>query len=155
MKELVVRTHTITDPDPERIASVLRGHAARGTLVTPPDRIQALTGPIGWTVRVKLREEIRVPARRRLARVHARALRWDTDHPVLAAIAKALTFVGALFGLGALAVVLLLDLLSGIDWGPIGGLLAVAVILFLLIANRSSHSGACPGIVVHCKGRKH
>jgi hypothetical protein len=72
---------------------------------------------------------------------------------------KALAFVGVLaLGLVLAGVALYFALRNAFDAAAVaqfGGIVAFGVILLLVLANRANHSGACPGIAVHCKGCKH
>lgn len=72
-------------------------------------------------------------------------------------IGKALAFVAALGGLGIAFVVIAFFALthSGVDWAQVGGVVALGLIAALVLANRSNHKGACPGVAVHCSGCRH
>ena len=61
-------------------------------------------------------------------------------------------------------VLMILAASGGIVWAVVAavgpGIILASVLMFALLTlavvfNRASHSGACPGIAVHCKGCKH
>jgi hypothetical protein len=74
-------------------------------------------------------------------------------------IGKALAFVGAVAAFVILAgtgiFLALSSALSGVNLSSIVGFGVILIVLGLLLVNRAGHSGACPGIAVHCKGCRH
>lgn len=75
------------------------------------------------------------------------------------AVGRALIFLG-LVAIGALFLIAAAGLLfaSLIDGMALLGLIVGAGTLALLVTlgvNRTNHSGACPGIITHCRGCKH
>lgn len=79
------------------------------------------------------------------------------EDSVAASMGKALAFVGGLAGLGvtfaALAWLTLTHL--GINWPAVLGGATLVALALMVAVNRTNHAGACPGIVIHCRGCKH
>jgi hypothetical protein len=138
---------------PDQMDTVLRGAAKSGRLLTHPDSVrwESLgSGKLYASVEMLVPKDEIQQTRIRSAR------RTDWSSEVAAPIGKALLFVGGMLAIGltflVMAFLVLKNAIAGIDAGMIGGILLVLLILFAI--TRTNHSGACPGIAVHCKGCK-
>ncbi len=145
-QELVPIERTVIDA-PDRIVAYLESARGSGRLIRH-GRATAV-GADRFAVKVEVLEPRRQPRRSGPARRAS----------VLSEMGKALAFAGILVLAVALAgVALYFALRNAFDAAAIaqfGGMVAVGAILLLVLVNRSNHSGACPGIAVHCKGCKH
>jgi hypothetical protein len=143
-QELVPVERTVIDTQ-ARIVAFLE-HAEKGGRLVGCSRATPV-GTDRFAVKVRTLEPRR-PAPRRKAKPS-----------VAGEMGKALAFVGVLaLGLILAGVALYFALRNAFDAAAVaqvGGGLAVGAILLLILGNRVNHSGACPGIAVHCKGCKH
>lgn len=142
--------------EPDEIAMVLRTAEQRGRPLTPRGAIKPIhleSGKYVVTVRMLAPPEPapRPGFRARLAARH-RSLGQG-------GIGTAMMFVGILFVLGLTLLgatyLMMRGALAGVDWPKTLGAGAVAVILLYALASRANHSGACPGVAVHCRGCRH
>ena len=140
-RELVPRTELIVG-DEERVIRSLDTLVRNHHLLTPPRDVRLARLPDG---KVATRVTI----------LTLPPLPWRKRNPLL---------FGSLVAFGISVVV------AGIAWmiyravtgvihalgGPasLGALVIAGALLLALLANRSNHSGACPGVAVHCTGCK-
>lgn len=140
-KELVPRTVPIIGR-PEDLARAMETQLRTNRLLTHPSQIPQRILSDG---RIELRPVLLVEvARPAPAPVPVRA-----DDDPFAAIVKALAFVAVV---GALVGVAIWAIVAAVGAKTILGGLALAVLICLGLANRTRHSGLCPGVAVHCKG---
>lgn len=147
-REMVPVDRVVID-SPGRINDYLMAAKAAGRLVQ-----QSRATAVGnkYQVKVRVLEPRRTPGRPAPARAHRKPT-------VLGEMGRALAFVGAL-ALAVLAVgfAFYLSLRGAFSADGVKACLGAAAVvgaLALIATNRASHSGACPGIVVHCKGCRH
>jgi len=152
-RELVPRVETIVGTQHD-LEMVLRVAAHRGRLLTEVEKIPVREiGPGLYAIKARmLMPDVKVPLRTRLRK-------WDRSHPIMSAMLKAMAFAVASCALivGAIlaAIAMVRHAMAGVDTRPIVGGFVFAVIVLLILANRLNHSGACPGVAVHCPGCKH
>ena len=131
----------------EHLAMVLRVSHERGRLLCDPQTIRPYGRADGtWSVTVPMLLPAKPEPRRRV------------DGDTWSQIGKALAWVAGLLLIGAgfltLAVLALRSALSDVNWPAVVGV-GIIVLMVLIGLTRINHSGACPGIAVHCKGCKH
>lgn len=149
MHDLVPMDRTIVGR-PEQLANALQRAADQGRLIGKLN--EPVKRPDGtYAVRVRMM----TPVEKKTA-PEKRATTARRQPSVFAEIFKALAWVG-MVGVSALGLIVgvVLMVASMVSVTTLVGLGVVLLAVGLLLVNRSSHSGACPGVVVHCKGCKH
>lgn len=141
-RELVPRTTLLTG-DAEHVHRTLNTLVRNHHLLTPPSDVRLSRLPDG---RVSTSVTI----------LTLPPLSWRQRNPLWFGVLVGLTLSAVLAGIGWLIYRAVSGLAHALD-GPtgMGALVITGALLLALLANRSNHSGACPGIAVHCKGCKH
>lgn len=140
---LIPRQVPIVGP-PNLVRATLETQLRQGRLLTHPSDITLTRNADGTvTVFASLLVEQR--------------LSWRKRNPLWFGCVVAAAMSAVLAGLAWLVYRAVTGLAHTLD-GPtgMGALVITGAVLLALLANRSNHSGACPGIAVHCKcGRGH
>ena len=133
--ELVPRQVPIVGP-PHLVRATLATQHRQGLLVTDPRRVILRRNADGTVVAD-------------VTLLVAQPPWWRRRTPVLLAGAGLVLLAAA----GWLLVRAVVHAVASID-GPaaFGGLVIAGGLLLAVLANRSNHRGACPGVAVHCRG---